>query len=496
MYYLGYDIGSSSIKAALVDAQTNQPVNVVQYPSSEMDIISRKQGWAEQNPEVWWEYLVQATQRLLKDLNVKVSNEIEGIGISYQMHGLVLVDQDQNVLRPAIIWCDSRAVEIGNEVFKELGQEVCLSRMLNSPANFTASKLKWVKDNEPEIFKRIHKIMLPGDYIAMRLTGEIKTTVTGLSEAILWDFKNNQIAEFAFDKFGISMEMIPEITEVFSKQGFVVRHAAESLGIPTGIPVGYRAGDQPNNAMSLGVLQPGEIAATGGTSGVVYGVVDKLIHDVHSRVNSFAHVNHCLPDPRIGVLLCINGAGIQYRWVKQQMANETTSYGDMERMISSVPVNSEGLRILPFGNGAERILDNKDVGSHIINLHFNRHNRAHFYRASLEGIAFSFIYGMEILKDLGIEIKSIKVGNDNLFQSTVFSSTIASLLQCEIEVMETTGAVGAAKAVGYTLKHKSSLEEAMSGNKLVTSVEPINVNGEYSSGYHVWKEDLEKLLKI
>ncbi len=496
MYYLGYDIGSSSIKAALVDAESNKPIKVVQYPESEMDIISRRQGWAEQNPEVWWENIIQATRKLFADLESKYRDGVLGIGISYQMHGLVLVDKDQNVLRPSIIWCDSRAVEIGNELFEKLGPQKCLDHLLNSPGNFTASKLKWVKDNEPEIYNRIHKLMLPGDYIAMKFTGELNTTVCGLSEGMMWDFKENNPASFLFEEFGIHESMIPEVMDVFSNQGELSTVIADLLGLPAGIPVGYRSGDQPNNAMSLGVLNAGEVAATGGTSGVVYGVVDQLSYDEDSRVNSFAHVNHCADNPKIGILLCINGAGIQYRWVKQQMANDGTSYVDMERMISSVPVNSEGLRIIPFGNGAERILENKDIGSHVMNLHFNRHNRAHFYRASLEGIAYSFIYGMEILSGMGMKVSRIKVGNDNLFQSTVFSTTIASLLQCEIDVVETTGAVGAAKAIGYTLKHRSSLKEAMSGNKLVKSVSPTNINGEYAHGYNVWKSDLTNLLKI
>ena len=463
MYYLGYDIGSSSIKAALVDAESNKPIKVVQYPESEMDIISRRQGWAEQNPEVWWENIIQATRKLFTDLEAKYRDGVLGIGISYQMHGLVLVDKDQNVLRPSIIWCDSRAVEIGNELFEKLGPQKCLDHLLNSPGNFTASKLKWVKDNEPEIYNRIHKLMLPGDYIAMKFTGELNTTVCGLSEGMMWDFKENNPANFLFEEFGINESMIPEVKDVFSNQGELSTVIADLLGLPAGIPVGYRSGDQPNNAMSLGVLNAGEVAATGGTSGVVYGVVDQLSYDEDSRVNSFAHVNHCADNPKIGILLCINGAGIQYRWVKQQMANDGTSYVDMERMISSVPVNSEGLRIIPFGNGAERILENKDIGSHVMNLHFNRHNRAHFYRASLEGIAYSFIYGMEILSGMGMKVSRIKVGNDNLFQSTVFSTTIASLLQCEIDVVETTGAVGAAKAIGYTLKHRSFIERGNVG---------------------------------
>lgn len=495
MYYLGFDIGSSSIKAALVDGESGKVINVVQYPQTEMEILSRQPGWAEQHPEDWWKNTIQATHRLLQDQPRQVRDQIIGIGISYQMHGLVLIDEKQKVLRPSIIWCDGRAVETGNEALTNLGEEKCYLRLLNAPGNFTASKLKWVRDNEPEVYARVDKILLPGDYIAMKLTGKVSTTAPGLSEGIMWDFHLNEPASFIFKEFGLEESMIPDVLPTFSIQGNITTSVASSLGISPKAVVGYRAGDQPNNAMSLGVLQPGQIAATGGTSGVVYGVMDQPIADSQGRVNCFAHVNHSADNPRIGVLLCINGAGIQYRWIKQQMASDNTSYADMERLISSVPINSDGLRIIPFGNGAERILMNRDVGSHVMNLHFNRHNKTHFYRASLEGVAFSFIYGMEILSDLGMEINTLKVGNDNLFQSDVFASTVATLLNREIEIIDTTGAIGAARALAYSLGHVATIEEAMAGNEVVKTVGPLNVNGAYKQGYGLWKNDLKKLIE-
>ncbi len=495
MYYLGYDIGSSSIKVALVDGETNFTVGVAHYPDKEMEIMAPKPGWAEQDPDTWWENAKQATAKLLANVDDSTRKAIAGIGVSYQMHGLVLVDSENKVLRPSIIWCDSRAVGPGEQGFKKLGEEKCLTHLLNSPGNFTASKLKWVRDNEPEIYRQIDKIMLPGDYIGLKMTGEVLTTPSGLSEGIMWDFLDNAPASFMFEEFGITENIIPEIRSTFSEQGTVTEQAAAELGVPVGIPVGYRAGDQPNNAMSLGVLHPGQIAATGGTSGVVYGVVDKPNFDNQSRVNSFVHVNHTRETPRIGVLLCINGTGIQYRWIREQMAEENIGYGDMEKILSEVPVNSEGLRIIPFGNGAERIINNKDIGAQFSNIQFNRHGKKHFYRASLEGIAFSFAYGMEILKSMGIKAETMKVGNDNLFQSEVFSNTLATLLQCDIEVVETTGAVGAAKAVGYTLKHKVSLDQAMEGNKKIKTIEPTMNSSELQEGFMLWKDDLNQLIK-
>lgn len=492
-YLIGFDIGSSSVKAALVNADTKEVVRTTFYPRTEMDVISRQAGWAEQQPEVWWENVCAASKRLLSTADIDVSL-VKSIGISYQMHGLVLIDKNNNVLRPAIIWSDSRGVEIGNQAFKDIGEQKCLSRLLNSPGNFTMSKLKWVYDNEPEVAARIRKFLLPGDYIAMKMTGEIATTISGLSEAILWDFKENKIADFVLDYFGLDKSIVPDIVPTFSEHGGLTSSAATQLGLKQGTKVSYRAGDQPNNALSLNVMNPGEIAATGGTSGVVYAIVDKPLYDSKSRVNGFAHVNHKSEDPRIGVLLCINGAGSQYSWIRQQIARDGTSYTDMERMVSAVPINSEGLRILPFGNGAERLLHNKDLGSHIINLQFNRHKRAHFYRAALEGIAFSFIYGLGVLREMGIQPSLIRVGADNLFQSATFSSTIAALSGCQIELSETTGAVGAAFASSVGVGDFNCIQAAMEGIKVKHIYDPPNANGDYTNAYELWKSDLEKLI--
>ena len=494
MVLLGYDVGSSSIKAALVNAENGSTLAVAQFPDKEMEILSPHSGWAEQDPELWWDNLCQVTQKLLEKHPVQV-DDIKGIGIAYQMHGLVLVDKNHQVLRPSIIWCDSRAVEIGNQAFQEIGEEICLSHFLNSPGNFTASKLKWVKDHEPSVYERIHKAMLPGDYIAMKMTGEINTTISGLSEGIFWDFKENAIARILLDYYGINQTLLPDVVPTFSVHGQLTSEAARSLGLKPGIPISYRAGDQPNNALSLNVLNPGEVAATGGTSGVIYGIVDKPIYDPQSRVNGFAHVNHHPENPRIGVLLCINGAGILYSWIKQQMAGQGSTYSELEKMMEAIPIGSDGLRLIPFGNGAERMLNNRDIGSRIINLQFNRHQKPHMYRASLEGIAFSFVYGMNILRGMGIHPETIKVGNDNLFQSRIFSNTIANTMNCSIEVMETTGAVGAAKASGVATKVFASLEEALGTVLVVANYSPSPNPEGYKQAFNTWKKDLENSLK-
>ena len=381
MYLLGYDIGSSSVKASLVNAVTGKCVASAFYPKTEAAIIAVKQGWAEQEPANWWENLKLSTKAIMAESGVK-AEDIKAIGISYQMHGLVCVDKNQNVLRPAIIWCDSRAVPYGQKAFETIGEEKCLSHLLNSPGNFTASKLAWIKENEPEIFEKIYKIMLPGDYIAMRLTGEICTTVSGLSEGMFWDFKNNRVADFLMDYYGFDKSIIADIKPTFSEQGRVTAAAAQELGLKEGIPVTYRAGDQPNNALSLNVFNPGEIASTAGTSGVVYGVNGKVNYDPKSRVNTFAHVNHTEEQTRLGVLLCINGTGILNSWIKRTVVPEGVSYAEMNNLAAQAPIGSGGVSILPFGNGAERMLQNKEVGCSINGVNFNLHTRNHIIRAA------------------------------------------------------------------------------------------------------------------
>ncbi|MEZ4891985.1 MAG: FGGY family carbohydrate kinase [Saprospiraceae bacterium] len=493
MYLLGLDIGSSSIKASLVDAATGLALQTAKSPEKELPISAPQLGWAEQDPDVWWEHVCLAIRKLLS-LSAVNPAEIKAIGIAYQMHGLVVIDKQHKVLRPSIIWCDSRASKFGEEAFSAIGEEACLNHLLNSPGNFTASKLKWVKDNEPHIYDQIYKIMLPGDYIAFRLTGEVLSTVSGLSEGVFWDFKTNTPSSALLDYYGFDPGVLPELHPSFSLQGELHQKAATETGLSVGTKVTYRAGDQPNNALSLNVLEAGEVAATGGTSGVVYGVVDKPAFDTQSRVNSFAHVNYTVENPMTGILLCINGAGIQYSWVKNYIAESGISYADMEMLASGLEPGSEGLRILPFGNGAERIFGNKLLGSQINNLQLNIHQKQHIYRAALEGIAFSFVYGVQILQDLGVDTKVIRAGNDNLFQSAIFSGTISNLLQSRIELIDTTGAIGAAKAAGVAIGYYASPGEAVGQNKTVKVYEPESNIVFHQNAYQKWLSDLNALL--
>ena len=488
MYLLGYDIGSSSVKASLVDAQSGRCVASAFYPKSEAAIIAKKPGWAEQEPSSWWENLKLATADVLA-ASAADPKDIKAIGISYQMHGLVCVDKDLNVLRPSIIWCDSRAVPYGQKAFDEIGHEACLSHLLNSPGNFTASKLAWVKENEPELYSKIYKIMLPGDYIAMKLTGEVCTTISGLSEGMMWDFSENAPAQILLDYYGIDRSLIADIRPTFSEQGRVTAAAAAELGLAEGTPVTYRAGDQPNNALSLNVFNPGGIASTAGTSGVVYGVLGEVNYDPKSRVNTFAHVNHTEDQTRLGVLLCINGTGILNSWMKRNAAPEGISYAQMNDLAATAPIGSAGVSILPFGNGAERMLENREVGSSIHGVNFNIHSQAHLLRAAQEGIVFSFKYGIEVMEQMGMNVNKIHAGHANMFLSPIFRNTLAGVTGAVIELYDTDGSVGAAKGAGIGAGIYKDNTEAFSTLEKLAVIEPSDTQ-EYKDAYEVWKSRL------
>lgn len=492
MLLLGIDLGTSSIKVSVVDAQTQRCLASAQYPEKEAEILSPKPGWAEQSPDGWWDFVQQAV--LKANASGKYNpQDIAAIGIAYQMHGLVLVDKNQQVLRNSIIWCDSRAVQTGEKALEKIGYEKALSHLLNSPGNFTASKLAWVKDNEPEVFAKIDKMMLPGDFIAMKLTGEITTSISALSEGVFWDFKSDKLSPDVMSVYGFNKDVIPDVKPLFSDHGHITETVAQKLGLKTGIPVTYKSGDQPNNALSLNVLEPGEVAATAGTSGVIYGVSDDLTSDPKSRVNTFAHVNHTSEQKRLGVLLCINGTGILNRWVKNQFGSELT-YAEMNEQGAKIKVGCDGLCILPFGNGAERMLENKQVGAHFLNIDFNLHTPAHIFRAVQEGIAFAFRYGLDIMRENGMNPAIIRAGKANLFQSALFTEAFVNATGVKVELYENDGSVGAALGAGIGAGIFSSAKEAFMQFKVIKTIEPKNEK-EYDLIYEEWKGLLEEKLK-
>ena len=491
---MGYDVGSSSVKATLLDAGTGRVRATATSPDRELEMIAKKPGWAEQHPDTWWEHVKRATARI-RDKTQFDPWDVKAIGISYQMHGLVTVDKKGQVLRPSIIWCDSRAVQIGQQAAKTIGAKKCLKRLLNLPGNFTASKLAWVKANEPKIYAKIAKIMLPGDFIAMKMTGEIKTTPSGLSEGILWDFEKDALADFVLAHYGISPDLIAETVPTFFVQGELTAAAAEELGFKAGTKISYRAGDQPNNALSLSVLKPGEVAVTAGTSGVVYGVTDKKNYDPKSRVNVFVHVNHSAKKPRYGVLLCVNGTGILNSWLKHNFAGDGIDYPHMNEFAAQTPVGSDGLVILPYGNGAERTLENQDIGAAVHGWNFNIHKKSHFMRAAQEGIVFALNYGLQIMKGMGTSLKTVKAGNANMFLSPLFAEAFATITGATVELYNTDGSQGAARGAGIGAGLYRGPEDAFVGLQPVRTIEPNKqLKKACQAAYECWETVLNRQL--
>lgn len=494
-YLLGIDVGSSSIKVSLVEAESGELAAAASSPATELAINARKVGWAEQDPALWWHHLKLALEQI-KAADGPLA-EVCAIGIAYQMHGLVIVDKQHRPLRDSIIWCDSRAVSYGEEAFRQLGEQRCLDSLLNSPGNFTAAKLAWVKDVEPELFGRIHKIMLPGEYIGLCLTGEAVTTPSGLSEGIMWETRQNCPAGFLLDYFGFDHSVLGDVRPVFSDHGRVQPGAASELGLPAGIPVSYRAGDQMNNAFSLSVLEPGEAATTAGTSGVVYGVADAPLYDPLSRVNTFVHVNHGAVD-RYGVLLCLNGTGSLNQWLKRVLSGGDSGlldYQQMNLLAAEVSPGSDGLLIFPYGNGAERTLQNQDLGAVVEHLNFNIHTRSHLLRAGQEAIVFALHYGLEIMGGMGMEISTVKAGKANMFLSPLFRKTFATVTGATVELYNTDGSIGAARGAGLGAGIYTSFADAFANLKCEELIEPDgSLAGRYGELYLQWKQRLGTLL--
>lgn len=487
-YLLGYDIGSSSIKAALLDVATGRCLVAATSPRQELEISVPQAGWAEQPPERWWQEVVNATRQLRADYQFDATL-VAGIGITYQMHGLVLIGHDGTVLRPAIIWCDSRAVDVGNQAFAELGEAYCLENFLNSPGNFTASKLKWVRENEPEVYAKIHKIQLPGDYIAFRLTGRLQTTISGLSEGVFWNFQRQAVAQDLLDYYGISAELLPEVVDTFAVQGLLSEEAATQLGLSAGTPISYRAGDQPNNAFSLNVLEPGEIAATAGTSGVVYGITDAPVSDPASRVNAFVHVNSTAAQPRNGVLMCMNGTGILNSWLRKMVGQ--LPYPEMNRLAATVPIGAAGLHFLPFGNGVERILENRITNAALLGLNFSTHSHAHLLRAGQEGIVFALVYGLEIMRQMGVQVRTVRAGNANMFLSPVFREAFVNTGNVTLELYNTDAAQGAARGAGVGAGVYATLADALGSLERILTLAPDpQLQVQYETAYRRWHKAL------
>ena len=498
MLFLGIDVGSSSVKLSVLDGLSGKTLASCQYPENELTIASPAPGFAEQDPAIWWDCVKVGLSKLQTKVDI---SSISAIGIAYQMHGLVVVDKQNHVLRPAIIWCDSRAVPHGQAAFNALGSDYCYGHLLNSPGNFTAAKLRWIQQNEPTIYSQIHRMMLPGDYIALCLSGEINTTASGLSEGTLWDFKQQGIATGLLAHWDINPNLLPTLVPNMGAQSTVSAKIAGELGLKPGTPITYRAGDQPNNAFSLNVLEPGEVAATAGTSGVIYAVTDQPATDINGRVNTFLHVSHQSYAPRNGVLACVNGTGRAYSWLRQILnidqnnGGNAPSYSALNKLAEVTPIGAEGSCVLPFGNGAERLLQNKNLGGHFSHIDHNRHQLGHMIRATQEGIAFALNKGFDVLNSIGVPCNTIKAGKSNLFLSPLFAEAFANTTGATIELYNTDGAEGAARAAAMGAGFYKTSKEAFTHLSVLETITPTAEKAaQYHAAYQRWDAELNQQL--
>ncbi len=482
--FLGIDIGTSSIKAALLDAEGGRQLASASSPDTELAILAPEPGFAEQDPDVWWEHVQNAVCLLPEDLRARVL----GIGIGYQMHGLVLVDDGHRPTRDAIIWCDSRAASIGDRAADALG-DYWMGNLLNSPGNFTASKLRWVIENEPDTIARSRWAMLPGDYIALRLTGRPLTSNSGLSEMALWDFAAGDRSHRLLEQFEIPDGMIPEAVPTCGPQGRLRPDMAAALGLPESVEVTFRAGDQPTNALALGVMEPGEVAATAGTSGVIYSVTADAFADPLQRVNTFLHVNRSSREAANGVLCCVNGCGSLMNWIRNKLFDADRSYDDLNELAQTAPLGADGLLVHPFGNGAERILGNVNLGAHVSHLDFTRHTSAHLCRAAQESVAFALFYGIEALPRPSL----IRASKANLFLSALFSQTVADLTGAVVEIHDTQTVYGA--AWGAAMGAGAADAPTFAGVAQRYEPDPASARA-LAQTYGDWKERLGQLLEI
>lgn len=485
-YLLGLDIGSSFIKAALVDARTRQAVATAQSPAAELPILAPQPGWAEQEPRLWWEHCIAAV-RQLESLSPGGLQRVIAVGIAYQMHGLVLLDAQLQPVRPAIIWCDSRAGQIGAEAERALGTAWCLEHLLNTPGNFTAVKLAWVRRYEPELFAQARHALLPGDYIAVQLTGEPATTDCGLSEMALWHATEGRLAHEVLDALALDAALLPPRVPVAGEQGKLTPQAAAQLGLPAGIPLAYRCGDQPNNALALGALDPGEAAATAGTSGVVFAVTDNPLADPRQRVNTFLHVNHSPQQPHYGVLLCLSGAACSYRWLRATLGlAQPPSYSVLNALAEQTPPGADGLCFLPFGNGAERMFGGRSLSAALQQLDFNLHGAGHVARAVQEGVAFALAYGLQALRELGLEFRLLRAAAGNMFLSDTFTRALSAAAQVELELRRTDGATGAALGAGFGAGLYPSWNDAVGHGSRALIVAAQQEREQYAAAYARW----------
>ena len=462
MSFLGIDVGTGGTRALVIDTKGN----VVASASAEhQHFASPKPGWAEQSPQDWWRACGEAVRKVLQSGSVR-AEDISCVGFSGQMHGAVLLDSKDEVVRPALIWCDQRSEAQSAELERMFGRDTLIRLTCNPPlTNFTLTKFLWVRENEPQNWSRVAHVMLPKDYVRFRLTGERAIDMADASGTLLLDVTNRRWSKEVLDKTDIKESLLPALFESPDVCGKISAAGAEATGLKVGTPVVAGAGDQAAGAVGMGIARVGAVSATIGTSGVVFASTDRPAMDPQGRLHTFCHA---IPG-RWHVMGVTQSAGLSLRWYRDnfgaaspgvQKKDGRDPYDVFAEEAATAPAGSEGAFWVPYLMGERTPHLDPNARAALVGLSAS-HTRAHVIRSIMEGVAFSLKDSFTIFEEMKIPVTSIRLGGGGA-RSPLWRQIQADVYGREVEIVaaEEGAAYGAAILAGTGAKEWSSVEEA------------------------------------
>ena len=494
-YVIGIDVGTGGTRAVLVD---EKGAVLASATHEHLPFASPQNGWAEQDPHDWWNACKQALGKLLEESAVQ-KTEIAAIGLTGQMHGAVLLDENDEVLRHALIWCDQRTQEECDELDKTVGTKR-LVELTSNPAltNFTLTKLMWVRTHEPEIWKRFRSFLLPKDYIRLQLTGVRATDVSDASGTLLLDVANRRWSQEMLKATRLDARCLPQLFESQQVVGTITAHAALETGLAEGTPVVAGAGDQAAGAIGMGIVKAGDVSATIGTSGVVFAATDQPFLDPQGRLHTFCHA---IPN-RWHVMGVTQAAGLSLRWFRDTfgIVNGVTEspYESLSREASAIPAGADGVLWAPYLMGERTPHLDSEVRGALIGLAAS-HGRGHIIRAILEGVAFSLKDTLTIFAEIGVPVNDIRLGGGGALsplwrqiQADVYAKPVSQLKA------EQGAAHGAAVLAGVGAGLWTSVDDACSRFVRIASiVEPMKQSSEkLQSQYRLYRAIYPALKQI
>jgi xylulokinase len=481
MYWLGIDVGTGGTRALLVDEKGKVRHT---FTAAHEDIQMERPLWAEQHPENWWEAAQKAIRGVIAASGVS-GKSVQGVGLSGQMHGLVLLDESDRVIRPALIWCDQRSQAQVDALNASIGKETVLACIANPVlTGFTLPKLLWVRDNEPELFAHVRKILLPKDYLRLRLTGEYASDVSDASGTALFDVVGRRWSKEFAERLELSTKILPTVFESHEICGKVSKEGAASTGLSEGTPVVAGAGDQAASAVGNGIVEPGLVSCTIGTSGVVFAHTKSPAYDPAGRVHTFCHAVR----GAWHLMGVTQGAGLSLQWFRRNLAPDQ-DYDTLTAEAAGAPAGSQGLYWLPYLMGERTPHLNSSARGGWIGL-TARHTRADLIRAVLEGVAYSQKDCLNIIEQMGAKVGSIRLSGGGA-RSALWRQMFADVFGKRVATLETEegSAYGAAllSMVG-TRQYASVLEVCRATIRESASLEPRPAEAAvYAKGHKVYQ---------